>query len=383
MSADQAKGRILRGCFTLAVSDPWKDELRARREALLELLDRHGCDLGLVFGTLARAEHVRYLTMFSPSMGDAWLVVQGDGRVSGFLDFTRQIDDARRRSGLDGWHAEFTAAGIVADALAAERPRRLGVAGLDRIPGTAFDSIRARLSGIEIEDVGPELAALRRRKSRLELELLREAARRTDRALDAARREARPGITEEELAAHLGLELGPEWSFAPCVISGQDDPVPIREPGDRRLAEGDTVMLDLGAAYQGYQADASRTLVLGEPSRLQHDVWDAVRRGYEAALAAVRPGTPCAVVQEAAARVVEEAGFRLAHRIGHGIGLTTSFEWPSLDRDREPLEPGMTICIEPAVCLDGAGVMKLEDDLLVTDDGCEVLTAADSSLSVR
>ena len=188
-------------------------------------------------------------------------------------------------------------------------------------------------------------------------------------------------MTEADLAARLGYELGPEWSFAPCVISGQDEPVPIREPSERTLEPGDTVMLDLGAACDGYQADASRTLVLGPPSEAQRDAWDAVRRGYEAALAAVRPGTPCAAVQEAAAKAVEADGYRLAHRVGHGIGLATSFEWPSLDRDQAPLEPGMTICIEPAVCLDGVGVMKLEDDLLVTDGGCEVLTSADAVLT--
>src|SRR5262249_14386642 len=145
---------------------------------------------------------------------------------------------------------------------------------------------------------------------------------------------------------------------------------------------GDTVMLDLGAAFDGYQADASRTLVLGEPTRAQREAWDAVRRAYDAALAAVGPGTPCAAVHEAAARAVEAAGYSLPHRIGHGIGLATSFEWPSLDRNEELLEPGMTICIEPAVCLDGVGVMKFEDDLLVTEDGCEVLTSAETTLTV-
>jgi Xaa-Pro aminopeptidase len=359
----------------------WERELRGRRESLAEILERSGCELGLVFGTLARAEHVRYLTGFAPSMGDAWLLVRGVDDLSGFLDFTWQVDDARRRSGFEDWRADFTVEGVVVDALAAERPRRLAVGGLDRIPAVAFDRLRERLPETEFVDVGADLAKLRRRKSPFEVDLLREAARRTDRALDAARDAARPGITEEELAARLGLELGPEWSFTPCVISGQDDPVPIREPSGRRLEAGDTVMLDLGAAYEGYEADASRTLVLGEPSPLQRAVWDAVCRAYEAALAAVRPGTPCAEVQEAAERVVHEAGFTLAHRIGHGIGLATSFEWPSLDRDRDPFEPGMTMCIEPGICVDGAGVMKLEDDVLVTEDGCEVLTAAESGLS--
>jgi Xaa-Pro dipeptidase len=364
-----------------AMADDWAAELQMRRRAFVEILERRGCDLGLVFGTLARAEHVRYLTGFAPSMGDAWLVVRSGDDVSGFLDFTWLVDEARRRSGFDDWRAEFTATGIVLEALAEERPRWLGVAGLDRIAATAWDAVRSRLPSMEVADLGAELALLRRRKSPLEADRLRAAARRTDRALDAARREAWPGMTEAELAARLGYELGPEWSFAPCVISGQDDPVPIREPSGRELQPGDTVMLDLGASFDGYQADASRTLVLGEPSAAQRQAWEAVRRAYEAALAAVRPGSPCASVQEAAARAVEAEGYRLAHRVGHGIGLATSFEWPSLDRDQEPLEPGMTICIEPAVCLHGVGVMKLEDDLLVTDGGCEVLTSADVALT--
>jgi Xaa-Pro aminopeptidase len=364
------------------MGNEWAAELQGRRLELVRILERHGCDVGLVYGTLARAEHVRYLTGFAPSMGDAWLVVRGDDDVSGFLDFTWLVDEARHRSGFDDWRAEFTAEGILLEALATERPRRLGVAGLDRIAATAWDAVRARLPSMDIVDVGAELAALRRRKSPLEAERLRAAARRTDRALEAARQQAQPGMTEAELAARLGYELGPEWSFAPCVISGQEDPVPIREPSERELQPGDTVMLDLGASYDGYQADASRTLVLGRPSAAQREAWDAVRRGYAAALAAVRPGSPCAGVQEAAAKAVEANGYRLAHRIGHGIGLATSFEWPSLDREQRPFEPGVTICIEPAVCLDGVGVMKLEDDLLVTDDGCEVLTSADATLTI-
>src|SRR5436190_11267846 len=182
-------------------------ELRRRRVAFVQILERRACDLGLVFGTLARAEHVRYLTGFAPSMGDAWLVVRGGDDLTGFLDFIWLVDEARRRSGFADWRAEFTATGILLDALAAERPGRLGVAGLDRIAAAAWDAVRATLPSMEIVDVGAELAGLRRRKSKLEAERLREAARRTDRALDAARREARPGVTEADLAARLGYEL--------------------------------------------------------------------------------------------------------------------------------------------------------------------------------
>jgi Xaa-Pro dipeptidase len=96
-----------------------------------------------------------------------------------------------------------------------------------------------------------------------------------------------------------------------------------------------------------------------------------------------RPGVPCVAVHNAAAEIIHQAGFTLAHRIGHGIGLATSFEWPSLDTEPSPLEPGMTICIEPGVYAPGIGNMKLEDDLLITDTGCELLTHSDRTLEVN
>jgi Xaa-Pro aminopeptidase len=195
-----------------------------------------------------------------------------------------------------------------------------------------------------------------------------------------ARADARRGVSERELAARIGQALGSEWSFTPTVISGNDDPIPIREPTERRLAEGDSVMVDIGAAYHGYQADASRTFVLGNTNETQSRVWDAVQAAYDAALAAVRPGEACVAVQKAAAAAAAQAGFGLAHRIGHGIGLATSFEWPDLAGEEEPLELGMTICVEPAIMAEGAGVMKLEDDLVVTEDGYELLTHSDRSL---
>jgi Xaa-Pro aminopeptidase len=142
-------------------------------------------------------------------------------------------------------------------------------------------------------------------------------------------------------------------------------------------------MIDIGAAWEGYQADATRTLVLGAPSAEQRHVWDVVQRAYGAALAEARAGVPCAALHRAGRRVVEEAGYRLAHRIGHGIGLGTSFEWPALDVEEAPLEAGTTICIEPGICAPGVGVLKLEDDVVITDDGYELLTHADRSLAVE
>jgi Xaa-Pro dipeptidase len=91
---------------------------------------------------------------------------------------------------------------------------------------------------------------------------------------------------------------------------------------------------------------------------------------------------PCADVAAAAAAIVHAAGHELPHRIGHGIGLATSFEWPSLDHEAAPLEAGMTFCLEPSVCLAGAGTVKLEDDVIVTETACELITHASRELQV-
>jgi Xaa-Pro aminopeptidase len=166
------------------------------------------------------------------------------------------------------------------------------------------------------------------------------------------------------------------------VVSGTDEPIPIRRPTDRPLALGDTVMVDIGAEIDGYQADATRTFVIGEAGERRREAWEVVLRAYEAAVALARPGVPCRELHRAASEVIRDAGFTVEHRIGHGIGLATSYEWPSLDTEQAPLEPGMTICIEPGVYSPGIGNMKLEDDFVITDAGCEALTSSDATLEV-
>jgi Xaa-Pro dipeptidase len=363
----------------------WAAELESRRAAVQEVLERHGCDAGLVFGSEGHAEHFRYLTNFVPVIGDMWAILAADSPLECVLNFTWQLEEARRRSGIDGWSGAFHAAPLVAERLAAHRPTRVAVASLSGIPVADWDTIRARLRKTEFVEVGEELAQLRRRKSELEITLLREAARVTDVALEEVRAELRPGVTEKAIAARLEYILGRNGAssaFFPCVVSGVHDPIPIRLPTERRLERGDTVMIDMGAEVEGYQADASRTFVLGTPSADQQRAWAVVEEAYEAALALTRPGTPCLELERAARAVIEEAGYGIAHRVGHGIGLATSFEWPSLDSEAAPLEPGVTICIEPGVYAVGAGNMKLEDDVLITEDGHELLTQATRTLEL-
>jgi Xaa-Pro aminopeptidase len=365
------------------LSSEWKAELDARRRRFSEILEGAGCDAGLVFGCDGHAQHFRYLTNFVPVLGDSWLLAGRDWRC--FLTFQWQIVEAVGRSGLARWDAAFNPVPLVVEALKDERVKRIGVAGLERMPVPAWRALVEALPDTELVDVGAEVAKLRRRKSPLEVSRLREAGKLTDAMLDAARSGARLGVTERLLAAKLSaipLESGGAIAFATSVVSGTDDPIPIRMPTARKLAGGDSVMIDLGAEVDGYQGDATRTFVLGKASPAQRKAWDVVRAAYESAVRLARPGVPCRELHRVSAEIIEGAGYRVAHRIGHGIGLATSYEWPSLDTEESALEPGVTICIEPGVYAPGAGNMKLEDDFVITEDGCEILTRSDQTLEL-
>jgi Xaa-Pro dipeptidase len=362
----------------------WQTELEGRRARACELTTAAGADALLVFGCDRHGQGFRYLTGFEPVLGDMWLLLD-DRHARCVLTFGWQLVEARAASGIERWEAGFDPVPLVVGALREAGTRRLALGGLDRLPAPAYAAIQEAIPGLSVIDLGPELAALRRHKSHLEVELLRAAARVTDRMLDVARERARPGVTENEIVAAMSIiprEVGGGLSFEPSVVSGVDEPIPIRRPTDRPLELGDTVMVDIGAEIDGYQADATRTFVIGRASEGQLAAWDVVRRAYEAAVALARPGVPCRELHQAAGTVITDAGFTVEHRIGHGIGLATSYEWPSLDTEEAQLAPGVTICIEPGVYARGIGNMKLEDDFVITPDGCETLTNSDATLEV-
>jgi Xaa-Pro aminopeptidase len=248
-----------------------------------------------------------------------------------------------------------------------------------------------RLAGrLALEPTRGLVERLRERKDAHEVALLRTAAA----ALRAiARRvggQLSPGRTERAVAGDIEAAMRSSGfsrpAFDTIVASGPNAALPHATAGDRRLAAGDLVVVDFGGVWDGYCVDMTRTFAVGTPDPEAERVYGAVRDAQRAAIEAVRPGARTGEVDAAARRVLEQAGLgeAFAHGTGHGLGLEVH-EDPRVTRARPdaagdrapgmvPLETGMVFTVEPGAYLPGWGGVRIEDDVLVTGDGCEILT---------
>ena len=249
----------------------------------------------------------------------------------------------------------------------------------------AADFLRERAGVRDMVDAAPEVRRLRLVKSPAELEKLTRAGAITDAAAEQVVGKLHAGLSELEVALRLGTaigEAGGTLSFDSVVASGPNSALPHAVASGRRLATGDLLLLDFGAAFDGYLADTTRVAVVGAASERQREMHQLVLDAHDAAIAAVRPGTTTGAVDAAARKVIEAAGLgdRFFHRVGHGLGLEIH-EDPSLDPGSTTvLEPGMVFTIEPGVYFPGWGGIRIEDDVVVEPGGCRLLTRSDRSL---
>ncbi|HEX6261503.1 MAG TPA: Xaa-Pro peptidase family protein [Actinomycetota bacterium] len=230
------------------------------------------------------------------------------------------------------------------------------------------------------------LGPLRAIKDRHELHMLARAARATDEAFRRLMEERIEGTTEREVAGRLGdlmLELGLERVEFAIVGSGPNAASPHHDPVDRSLRAGDAVVMDFGGTSGGYCSDMTRTVAVGKaPPRLR-EVHEVVSEAQEEALRAVYPGVPAEDVDRAARQVIERAGYgdRFIHRTGHGIGLEAHEDPYIVTGNREELRPGMCFSIEPGIYLEGDLGVRIEDIVVVTEEGARRLNHAPRELA--
>ncbi|HET9372575.1 MAG TPA: Xaa-Pro peptidase family protein [Vicinamibacterales bacterium] len=337
--------------------------------------------------------NIKYLTGFSGTagllvvsarLGHAWLVV--DGRY-----------EAAARAGLESGAISPVEVEPVSegydDALAA----LLGRLEFERVGFEPHDITVAQMAGwrakcpaIEWIALAREVERMRMIKDQIELATLRRAGA----LLAGVARELREILaargSERDVARRIDQALERAGFSAPAfptiVASGPHSAHAHARPTSRELADGDAVLLDFGGVLDGYCVDLSRMAVVGQASDQLLTLFEAVRAAQTAALAAVRPGGLTSDVDAAARQVLTDRGFGAAfvHATGHGLGLDVH-EAPRIARaaaDQEPLVPGMVFTVEPGAYLEGLCGVRLEDDVVVTATGCEVLTDAPRDLMV-
>lgn len=253
---------------------------------------------------------------------------------------------------------------------------------------TVFEALQAVLGAGPFADASTLMAELRMRKSAAEIEAIAGAAAVLDACLEELPQSLRPGRSEAEVAFELdGLvhrHGGDETAFETTVLSGPNAALPHGHPGARELREGDLVIVDFGAVRDGYCADVARTFAVGEPSEEAREIFELVRAAQAAGCEAVQAGALCSEVDAAARRVIEDGGRGefFVHRTGHGLGLDVH-EPPSLVAGNDqPLEPGNVVTVEPGIYVPDVLGVRIEDDVVVMDEGSQRLTHTGRELVV-
>jgi Xaa-Pro aminopeptidase len=220
---------------------------------------------------------------------------------------------------------------------------------------------------------------VRESKSEEEIELITKALEITEKAIARIFDSLDPEWTESEAAWLIDSsfrELGGQGpAFDTIVASGPQAALPHAEPSERIIDDGELVVIDCGARYQGYASDITRTYIRGEPSQWQKDIYRIVREAQLLAIEAIAPGVPCQQIDKVARDHIAAAGHfdHFGHSLGHGVGLAVH-ELPSLNpRNEKTLLEGSVVTVEPGIYLPGQGGVRLEQLVLVTDKGAKVL----------
>ena len=348
--------------------------MNARVEGLRGELERLGAATFLVTDPI----NVRYLSGFQSS--NAALLVERD-RVALLTD-GRYLEGARTVAGVQAVHAERDLFAYLGAELAtlAEQPVAFES---DHVTVAAHAAVAA--SGVQLVPAAKVVKTLRAVKEESELELIRRSGRILTDAFARLAGERFTGRTEAELAWWMERAIRDEGaddvSFDVIVASGPSAALPHHHPGSRVIGPGETVIVDAGAKVGGYCSDCTRTFATGPlPDDLVR-AYATCRAAQESALAAVRAGASARDVDAIARHEIDESGIApVLHNLGHGVGLEIH-ELPVLSNvSDELLVPGNTVTVEPGVYLSGRGGVRIEDLVIVTESGAEVLTPGTKEL---
>ena len=257
------------------------------------------------------------------------------------------------------------------------------------LPFSAYQFLAGRLaSGAKLVPVEKDLKNLRAAKDAQELTLLRRAIDISSKAYSRATEKLREGVVEREIAFEMEFLMkgggADAIGFDIIIASGKRSALPHGKAGDKRVERGDFILIDFGSGFQGYHSDQTRTLVCGNPSPEQQRIYGIVKEAHDKAIEKVRPGIPINELDGAARDTIRNHGYGeyFGHGTGHGIGLAVHEDPAVNGENKDLLQEGMVLTIEPGIYIPNWGGVRIEDMVLVTPQGAEVLTHLPRELRV-
>lgn len=349
-----------------------------RRSRLTDMVKRNDCQAILVTNEI----NVRYLTGFSGD--DTWLLVNKDEDL--FVSDSRYTEQLAFECPDLAVYCRSMSMGMItktAEVIQEELPKgtNVGIEG-NSMPAATRDALQELLPDFTLVSLNDPVEELREIKDEHEIESIRLAVTCACRAFNSVRHSIRPDDTELEFSRELEyamLKLGSqERAFPTIVASGKRAALPHAVPKDCFTASGGELLLvDWGAKINSYVSDLTRVLIVTRhPTRKLRGIYNTVLKAQQAAIDIIKPGIPCCEVDAVARRVIADAGHEKAfsHNLGHGLGMVVHDRGGFRMANKTLLKPGMVITVEPGIYYPGWGGVRIEDDILVTKRGCEVLS---------
>ncbi|RKL66720.1 peptidase M24 family protein [Salipaludibacillus neizhouensis] len=251
-----------------------------------------------------------------------------------------------------------------------------------------MNALESVIEDVKFQEADSLLHALRLVKDSKEIAILKEAAHFADEGVLAGINALREGVTEMEVLAAVEYSLKRigirEMSFSTMVLFGENAGDPHGNPGDRQLKKGDAVLFDLGVMWKGYASDITRTVFFDHIKKEDEEIYNTVLEAQRRSLLACAPGNPISKLDSEARSFISKQGYGdyFPHRIGHGLGIEVH-EFPSLsDQNTDSLKSGMVFTIEPGIYIPNQAGVRIEDDIIITEDGFEILTQFPKDLTI-
>ncbi|MBR2875519.1 MAG: aminopeptidase P family protein [Clostridia bacterium] len=331
-------------------------------------------------------ENRRYFTGFKSS--DGFLVITYDESL--FFTDSRYIEAAKKQITVCETVLLKRASETIAPVLKEKGIKKIFFE-TEHLTVSEFNNFKNIFNFCEVEaceDLDGIIDFLRAVKTPEEVDCIKKAQQIAEEAFSHILKFIKVGVTEKEIALELDfymLSHGAEAvSFETIAVSGKNSSMPHGVPTDKKIESGDFITMDFGAVYNGYHSDMTRTVIVGQPSKKQKEIYETVLKAQRNALNALKAGVPCAKADKAARSIINDAGYKdcFGHGTGHGVGIEIH-EIPTLSPASVfTLEKGNVVTVEPGIYIPGEFGVRIEDMALITEDGFINLTNCEKELII-